>query len=74
MATRWDKVRNDLKVLADKDKITLADIPILEKLSNIEFKCSKCKYMTDREFLCNTKDINDCRQGYVTFLNEEVGD
>lgn len=74
MATRWQKLREEIKELVAKDPIAPVDIPILEKLTSLGFNCGMCEYMTDREFLCDTKDINCCREGFADYLNEEVGD
>lgn len=77
MATRWGKVRNSLKGLIDKDKITQADVPILDKSINsimvdlISFGCGACKYMEGPNYLCN-KDIEECREGYAEWLNQEI--
>ncbi|MDY2735187.1 hypothetical protein [Intestinibacter sp.] len=76
MATRWQKLRDDLKLkeLVNKDKLDPTDIKNFERLNSLEFTCGMCEYMTERKFLCSTGDINYCRQGYANFLNEEVGD
>ena len=44
MATRWQKLRGEIKELVAKDPIAPVDIPILEKLTSLEFKCSMCMY------------------------------
>lgn len=71
MTTRWDKIREDLNKLVNQDKISPTTIPVLEKLQNMEFNCGMCKNKLGRGYTCGD-NINDCRQNYAEWLNQEV--
>lgn len=73
MATRWGKMKKDLKELVNHDKITPTDVEVIEKfiLHAEKFDCGKCEFMTDRQFLCDNS-IDCCRQAHANWLNQEV--
>ena len=72
MATRWQKIREQLKPIMDKEIITAQDLLVLHKLKQREFKCSLCEYLDveNQTFAC--KANYRCRQGCANYLNEEV--
>lgn len=76
MATRWQKLIEDLnlKDLVNKDKLDPIDIPNFERLTSLEFTCPLCKYNWTgyHEYACT--EIENCREGFADYLNEDVGD
>ena len=75
MTTRWQKIREQLKPITDKDIIAPEDIKTLEKLKEKEFKCTRCEYLDKKnaKFLCDGS-LNYCKRAYANYLNEEVGE